>query len=687
MRQLAIAAALLVALEAAGAAPWHLVNWQGRCELKIERRADSTAVWVEFYHGGRCAKDGSDDRILDENGALLPHTITTVGPGDRLLVTFQIPKTDRAWLYYGNRLPQIKHKPWQPRAGLLMKVYRLGEGRSDTVEELRALVSSSAQLLGSAYRPKVFDGFSPFSDSDNFLAIYDGWIRIDKAATYSFCTNSNDSSFLYIGEKLVASFPGRHGPHAVWGERNGSIALERGVHRFTYFHVEYVGGQVAVAGWKPPGAKYYRLLEDHVFVPISKARAVANETPHGPVLDFECDYAANYVCDKFGNAAVIGMFFKPINLDRIGVRSVRWSFGDGQTSTQRWPAHAYLSQGLKTVTLEAVDASNRTWRVSHRFPVYAIEGHNARRPEKIGGRVAHVLARYDLDALNLDELEVLAKFWKARENEAEQRRVLGRLLNRLPENDKRLGKYGVTYVELLADAVEAGAVAQRKRAIEALLGKKLAKRDELKLRLLYGDHLLHAEHDFEKAEEQYRSVASNATGGETRRTALIRLGNVALEQGKIECARKRYNAVPLTGKQACTKAVLHNAYGHLVENHLKQQRYEDALNAIEEWETALPADKLDGYSFILRVRIAVAQHDARTAKRYASLIIEKLEADQHKPEAYYALISLLVEEHKTARARELYDRFKEAFPTSHLLKQLGGVFSRHRREDTACPSN
>lgn len=664
-----------MALDASAATPWHLAQWQGRCGLAIERRADSPAAWVEFYHGGRCATDGSDIRILDENGALLPHTIATAGPGDRLLITFRMPKSDRAWLYYGNRLPQANPQPWQPRAGLLMKVYRLGGGRSDTVEDLKALVKTSTELLGSGYRPKVFDGFSPFSDSDNFLAVYDGWIRIDKPDTYSFCTNSDDSSFLYIAEKLVASFPGRHGPHAVRGQRNGAIELERGVHRLTYFHVEYVGGQAAVAGWKPPGAKYYRLLDDHMFVPISRARIVSNETPSGPVLDFTFSYAANYLCDKFGNVPIIGMSFEPTGLDRTGARSVRWRFGDEQTSTQRRPTHAYLSQGPRTVTLEVVDASNRTWRVAHQFPVYAIEGHNARRPEAIGDRLARALTGYDLDALALDELVVLAKFWTARHQEANERRVLRRLLNRLPETDERLGHYGVRYVELLADAADADSVTQRKRALELLLDKKLPRPDELKLRLLYGDHLLHAARGYAKAEEQFQWVVSNAKHDKIHRTALIRLGDVALEQGDIPLARERYRAVPLGRKHARTETVLHNAYGHLVENLVRQRRYDDALATIEKWETALPADKLDGYSFILRVRVATAQRDTRTAKRYASLIIEKLEASQHKPEAYYALISLLVEQRKTAQARELYDRLTDEFPTSRYVAKLSGAFS------------
>jgi Tfp pilus assembly protein PilF len=682
VKGLAIAAVLLATLDASGAAPWHLQNWQGRCELRIERRADSTAAWVEFYPGGRCHADGSDIRVLDENGTLLPHTISTVGPGDRLLVTFKIPATDRAWLYYGNRLPQPAQQPWQPRAGLLMTVYRLGEGRSDTVEEFRELVKNSTQLLGSGYRPKVFDGFSPFSDSDQFLAVYDGWIRIDDAATYSFCTNSDDSSLLYIDGRLVASFPGRHGPNAVWGERNGSISLESGVHRLTYFHAEYLGAQVAVAGWKPPGAKYYRLVEDNVFVPISQARIVSNESPSGPVLDFTFAYTANYVCDQFGTATVIGTVFEPLRPGAINARSVRWHFGDGQTLSQRVAHHAYLSEGLKTVTLEVADSSNRTWRVSHQFPVYAIEGNNAPRPERVGKRAAQILGGYSLDTLSLDELAVLAQFWAAhgaahsagQGDALEQQRVLRALLNRLPGDDERFGEYGVAYVRLLADAAAPAVVTQRKRAIETLLTKKLSLRDEVTLRLLYGDHLLFAEHDFAQAEVQYTAAAERAKSGELHRTALVRLGDVALEQGNIPLARERYAAAPLDEHQARTRSVLQNAYGHLVENYTKQKLYDEALATIAEWEAALPAEKLDGYSFILRVRIARAQGDARAAKRYASLIIDKLEADEHKPEAYYTLISLLIEQRDLAQARVLYERFKEAFPTNHFLERLGETF-------------
>ena len=105
------------------------------------------------------------------------------------------------------------------------------------------------------------------------------------------------------------------------------------------------------------------------------------------------------------------------------------------------------------------------------------------------------------------------------------------------------------------------------------------------------------------------------------------------------------------------------------------RRHANDNNMQEEWENALPADKLDGYSFILRVRAAAAQRDTATAKRYALLIVNKLEAAQHKPEAYYALISLLVEERKTARARKLYERLTDEFPTSRYVAKLSGAFS------------
>ena len=665
--------AMPIALDAAAATPWHLPGWACRCELRIERRADSTAAWVELYHAGRIRPDAADIRVLDENGALLPHVINTIGPGDRVLITFKIPETDTAWLYFGYGGASSPQYQWQPRAGLLLNVYRLGEGRSDNVEQFNNLVRTSTELLGSGYRPKVFDGFSPFSDSDQFLAVYDGWLRIDNPATYSFCTNSDDSSFLYINGTLVASFPGRHGPHAVRGEQNGAVKLDKGIHRFTYFHVEYSGGQAAVAGWKPPGAKYYSLLEDHMFVPISPAETKSVESQSGPLLDFTFEHTANYACDEFGTKVMVGMVFKPAHLGELGARSVRWSFGDGQTSTERTPNHAYLSHGLKTVMLDVVDKSNRTWRVAHQLPVYVIEGFNAQRPALIAQRAAEIVSRYDLDALQPNELAVLAEFWHMRGSKPDLVRVLRTLLNRLPDGDAGFGEYGVMYLEVLADAVEPGLVAQRERAFDALLGKDLDARYAMRVHLLYGDHLLMTARDFAKAEEHYRTAVELAKSGDVYRTALIRLGDVALEQGNVSLARERYEAVPLNSRQARTETVLHNAYGHLVENSIRQDLYDDALATIEEWETALPADKLDGYSFALRVRIALARRDSRTAKRYATLIVDKLEADEHKPEAYYALITLLVAERSTAQARALYDRFKEAFPTNYLVEKLSAT--------------
>lgn len=66
-----------------------------------------------------------------------------------------------------------------------------------------------------------------------------------------------------------------------------TVALDKGVPRFEYCHVEVYGGQAAVAGWKKQRDKSLTLIPAEAFVPISRVRILRPEGAEGRLLDFD----------------------------------------------------------------------------------------------------------------------------------------------------------------------------------------------------------------------------------------------------------------------------------------------------------------------------------------------------------------------------------------------------------------
>ena len=79
-----------------------------------------------------------------------------------------------------------------------------------TPAELAALMAQSPRLDGAGYRANIRDGCNPFGDSDYFISVYRGWLRLPAGGTYSFCTASNEASFSFLDGAALVHWPGRH---------------------------------------------------------------------------------------------------------------------------------------------------------------------------------------------------------------------------------------------------------------------------------------------------------------------------------------------------------------------------------------------------------------------------------------------------------------------------------------------
>lgn len=85
-------------------------------------------------------------------------------------------------------------------------------------------------------------------DADSFAIRYTGYIEIATAGTYTFFTTSDDGSKLFIDGDQIVNNDGNHAPQ----ERQGTVTLTTGLHRFRILFYENGGGQVLEARYQGP---------------------------------------------------------------------------------------------------------------------------------------------------------------------------------------------------------------------------------------------------------------------------------------------------------------------------------------------------------------------------------------------------------------------------------------------------
>lgn len=94
--------------------------------------------------------------------------------------------------------------------------------------------------------------FADTGRSDNVGVLWTGWIDVPESGSWTFGTESDDGSRLWIGTQLVVENDGLHGMQ----ERTGSIGLQAGKHAITIGFFERGGGAGCIARASGPGMSY-----------------------------------------------------------------------------------------------------------------------------------------------------------------------------------------------------------------------------------------------------------------------------------------------------------------------------------------------------------------------------------------------------------------------------------------------
>jgi len=577
-------------------------------------------------------------------------------------------------------LPEPKSSSaWYAKRGVLLRVYRKAKpGHPNELRDLRKMIGEAA-LEGAGFRAAISDGSNPFGVSENYISVYEGYLRIEKPGEYAFCTVSDDGSWALINEKPVVSWPGGHGiGGGERGEKHNTVNLKEGVAFVQYYQEEDNGGQMAFLGWKPPGADHFDAVPKEQWLAVRQASPALYEAREKRLLAVgggEID--STYWIRDTEDLQTTMVAFHDHSRSRAGeIQEARWTFGDGLTGQGREVTHAYFRLGRPQVTLTVTDAAGNTDAVTFAPPVHQMDA--VARSRKFGEAPDYVQATadYDVERFERDDLALYAEFCGNLEQWPQHVRAAKAYLRRFPDAP------GAAQLAVSGAESCLHPQAYDPQAADQLLALALkgapTPRDRYSL-LLRRAHVLTWHLNDPAQGRQLLEEVQKAVGAQTgrpfdalRRQCLIGLGDAAVVAADYAAAEKLYRqaedarAEPIKQPEKLAKI---GSYEYTVDDLLARGEYAAARQVLDEWEEQFPLQKLEGRTFFWRGKVLFVEQPGAQALRYLELAERVAPRAIHVPEAVWLRANCCIALQRYDDALAELKRIATDFTYSEFLQQ------------------
>lgn len=144
--------------------------------------------------------------------------------------------------------PRPAETPTGTVPGVNVRYYALDTTPS-TMPDYAALAPYAAASVNSINYATTTGNFATSGRADNVGAVFKGFVNVPATGAFTFFTNSDDGSKLFIGDQLVVNNDGVHGAQ----ERSGVIALAAGKHALRVEFFEGTGSTSLNASYQGPG--------------------------------------------------------------------------------------------------------------------------------------------------------------------------------------------------------------------------------------------------------------------------------------------------------------------------------------------------------------------------------------------------------------------------------------------------
>ncbi|WP_153796960.1 fibronectin type III domain-containing protein [Foetidibacter luteolus] len=128
---------------------------------------------------------------------------------------------------------------------------------------------------------------SPRTQDASIGFLWEGFIKITTAGSYSFRTKSDDGSKLYLGALNGTGSPYNHAAAALVNNdglhggitSDGTVTLSAGIYPIAITYFNATGGMTMFAYWKKPGTTSFVAIPDDAFTNSTSAREISNGAP------------------------------------------------------------------------------------------------------------------------------------------------------------------------------------------------------------------------------------------------------------------------------------------------------------------------------------------------------------------------------------------------------------------------
>jgi len=640
-------------------AAWHVANAEFCKELKVaeDGRAIVTATTTVFL----------DDRypafiLTDLEGGARPFSIIDRS-GSRASIHFEAQPGETLLLY-----PLTKATPPKSSAPLCSGL--LHQTRSYDGSE----ISSSAQFnqhwqaapaQGGGFVDNVYTSFNPYGPNSNTLHRYEGTLINDKPGETTFCVASTDASFLFINDREVASWPGKHSVNdGLNGSKRGTIKLDKGACRFTFLHANSGSSSFAIAAMISSGEKQHFVIEPDSFTHAVYAFVTPLRRRDGnQQADFTWE---NKYMVNIHQHCMYQLLFEAAAVKSDPDATYNWEFSDGTRARGRKVEHLVFKKGDFSAKLTLT----------------------SQRRKSICRQTADITPRYG-------------------QNENDDKRTLA-LLKKGVEQEKSHGIQGQGYALIshgwffLLREKEAAAFAPRVLAA----AKRIPPADLNELMIELAMNIQQVDEQYELAERCFRTIIAKVKDPGARAFAALHCGGMlnlclnrpqdardllssinradldsgnqrlldiyladtALILNDFATAQKMYRAIskPLAqiedGKLNRSVIFDYNSRHFRLENLLSQKLYRESLEAMDMIEWEMPEERASPRMNLMKVQALIGNRQPEKAVVCLQRALLAEADETYTPRLRLELARLYVDMSRFAQAKHQINLIRKESP-------------------------
>jgi len=639
---------------------WPDATGDFRKELKVEGDSGEpvTATTTVFL----------DDRftglvLTDAQGVTRPFGLLN-RCGSRTSIHFDAQAGEALYLY-PSATAALPRPGLEHRSGLRHLV-RSYDGREVTSSAQFAEFWKSGAFQGGEFADQVYCAFNPFGANSNALHFYDGILKIEKAGPTAFCVASTDASFLFIDDREVAAWPGKHPiKPGLDGSRRGTVTLQPGPHRFTYLHANSGSDSFVIAAMVPPGETKHAVIGPESFTRAAYAFI-------GPLIRKDGQKQADFIWENrymvnIREHALYDLTFEAAALkDAPGV-TYAWDFGDGTRGSGAKAEHLFFACGDTTVTLTVTFGNGQTSVCRQTVRVTPRYGQSENDDARALALLERAVRQEKETGIQPQGYPLISHgyffFLKEPQAAAFAERVLA-AADRIPEpdlyplmNELALGVQGVDEQYELAE-----------RCFRVILDKVKDPKERASAALHCGGMLNLCLNRPLEARELLASIKRQDLIDWEQRLLDIYLADTAMVLDDCATARRQYLAIPkpsavVTGNRLDRNVMFdYNSRYFRLQNLLSQQLFSESLGELDMLEWEIPEERVSPRMNLLKVQALVGNKQPRKAVVCLQRALLAEVDETFTPALRLELAKLYVSLHQLAQAKHQISLIRKESP-------------------------